>query len=263
MTVLVLGGSGATGRLLVDELLGRGRQVRALVRSPERMPEALRAEGRVELVRGSISDLSDADVADLVRGCTAVASCLGHTMSFRGIYGRPRRLVTDAVRRTCQAIRATGPAAPTRFVLMNTAGNSNRDLREPVSMAQKAIIQLLRLLLPPHADNEEAADHLRNAIGQRDAAIEWVVVRPDTLVNEAEGTDYVVHPSPTRSALFDPGVTSRINVARFMADLIAQDDLWTRWRGRMPVIYNVGGRKSSRDQASGAPPSPSGGMRST
>jgi hypothetical protein len=68
--------------------------------------------------------------------------------------------------------------------------------------------------------------------------IEWVVVRPDTLVNADLATEYEVHSSPTRSAIFDPGNTSRINVARFMADLITGDDLWTRWRGQMPVIYN-------------------------
>jgi hypothetical protein len=41
-----------------------------------------------------------------------------------------------------------------------------------------------------------------------------------------------------RSALFDPGVTSRINVAHFMADLITDEDEWKKWKGQMPVIYN-------------------------
>lgn len=34
------------------------------------------------------------------------------------------------------------------------------------------------------------------------------------------------------------GETSRINVAHFMADLITDDGLWSRWKGQMPVIYN-------------------------
>jgi len=122
---------------------------------------------------------------------------------------------------------------------MNTAGNSNRDLREPVSFGQRCVIGLLRLLLPPHGDNEKAADYLRTQIGQSDKAIEWVAVRPDTLVNEDEVTEYEVHPSPIRSALFNPGKTSRINVAHFMADLITDSDTRSTWKGRMPVIYNV------------------------
>lgn len=38
MTVLVLGATGATGRLLVRQLLDRGLKVKAIVRSPDRIP---------------------------------------------------------------------------------------------------------------------------------------------------------------------------------------------------------------------------------
>jgi hypothetical protein len=121
---------------------------------------------------------------------------------------------------------------------MNTAGNSNRDLDEPVSSAQRLVVGTLRLLLPPQMDNEEAADYLRTEIGQHDQAIEWAAVRPDSLIDEAQVTAYEVHASPTRSAIFDPGKTSRINVAHFMAELITDEDTWSQWQGQMPVIYN-------------------------
>lgn len=49
-----------------------------------------------------------------------------------------------------------------------------------------------------------------------------------------------MHASPTRSAVFNSGKTSRIHVAHFMADLITGDETWRRWRGQMPVIYNKG-----------------------
>ncbi len=63
-------------------------------------------------------------------------------------------------------------------------------------------------------------------------------MRPDGLTNEDRVTKFTVHPSPTRSPLFDAGKTSRINVAHFMAELIFDDALWAAWRGKMPVIYN-------------------------
>ncbi len=240
MTSLVVGATGATGRLLVQQLLERGEHVKAIVRTRGRLPEeVLRSDG-LEVTQASLLDLSDRELADHVRGCQAVASCLGHNMSFKGIYGQPRRLVTDATRRLCDAIKPLRPATPTRFVLMNTAGNSNRDLDEPISFAQKCQIALLRLLLPPHVDNEQAADYLRVEIGQQALAIEWAAVRPDTLVDMDEVTPYDVHPSPTRSAIFNAGETSRINVAHFMAELITDDETWSSWSGRMPVIYNVG-----------------------
>jgi len=238
MSVLIVGASGATGRLLVEQLLDRGQNVRAIVRSTDNLPEILKNHDHLSVIRASILDLSDAEMARHVNGCAAVASCLGHNLSLKGIFGPPRRLVTDATRRLCNAIKANRAERPTRFVLMNTAGISNRDLDEPMSFAQKCAVALLRLLLPPLTDSEHAADYLRANIGQNEKEIEWAVVRPDTLVNEDKDTGYEVHPSPIRSAVFNAGRTSRINVAHFMADLMTDAVTWNKWRGQMPVIYN-------------------------
>ncbi len=238
MTTLVVGASGATGRLLVEQLLDRGELVKIVVRSKNALPESVINHKNLSIIQASLLDLDDTELARHINGCDAIASCLGHTISFKGIYGSPRRLVTEAVRRLCQAIKANRPQNPVRFVLMNTAGNRNPDLSEEISLSQRWVIGLLRLLLPPHADNEKAADFLRLEIGRKDREIEWVVVRPDTLTNEGEVTAYAIHPSPIRSALFDPGTTSRINVGHFMAELVTNRDKWNKWKGQMPVIYN-------------------------
>lgn len=235
---LVVGASGATGRLLVEQLLNRGQNVKVIVRLPDKLPEAIKNHENLSMIQASVLDLSDAEMVQCVNGCNAVASCLGHNISLKGIYGPPRRLVTDATRRLCSAIKANKPEAPVKFVLMNTTGNSNRDLHEQISFGQKCVIGLLRLLLPPHVDNEKAADYLRTKVGQNDRAIEWAAVRPDNLIDENEVTEYEMYSSPIRSAIFDPGSTSRINVGHFMADLITDDNIWNKWKGQMPVIYN-------------------------
>lgn len=238
MTVLMVGGTGATGRLLVQQLLQRGERVRAIVRTPDGLSELLDTQPNLSLIYGSISELSDAELAAYVEGWGAVASCLGHRVSFRGMFGPPRRLVTDAVRRLCRAVRRHRPDRPVRFALMNTAGNRNRDLDEPLPFLHRLLERLLRGLLPPHADNVAAAEFLRTRIGRRDEYIEWVAVRPDALRDETAVSAYDVYPSPTRSALLDAGATSRINVAHFMARLLTEEALWNRWKGQMPVIYN-------------------------
>lgn len=238
MTILVVGATGATGRLLVEQLLNRGQNVKVIVRFPDKLPAILKNHDNIIVIHANVLDLSEADMARHVNGCDAVASCLGHNLSWKGIYGYPRRLVTDATRRLCNAIKARKAEEPTKFVLMNTAGNSNRDLHEPISFGQMCAIGLIRLLLPPHVDNEKAVNYLRTSICQDDEAIHWAVVRPDILINENQVTEYEMHPSPNRSAIFNPGSTSRINVAHFMADLITDDDTWNRWKGQMPVIYN-------------------------
>ncbi len=238
MNILIVGASGATGRLLTEELLNRGQYIKVIVRTPDKLPADLRSHDNLSVIHASILDLSDAELAQHVKDCDAVASCLGHNVDFKGMFGHPRKLVTDASRRLCDAIKENTPQKPIKFVLMNTAGNSNRDLNEPIPFAQKMIIGLLRLLLPPHVDNEQAADYLRSKIGPKDKLIEWVAVRPDGLTDEDKVTAYEVHPSPIRSAIFDPGQTSRINVGHFMADLITKDSIWQKWKGQMPVIYN-------------------------
>ncbi len=238
MTTLVVGASGATGRLLVEQLLARGQKVKAIVRSRDSLPLALSKDSHLTIIEASILDLSDTELVEYVSGCDAIASCLGHNLTFQGLFGQPRRLVTDATRRLCEAIKANKSETKVKFVLMNTTGNRNGDLEEPISFAQKCVIGLLHLLLPPHVDNEEAADYLRTQIGQIDQAIAWAAVRPDGLIDEDEVTEYEVLPSPIRSAIFDSGKTSRINVADFMADLIVDRNIWNEWKGQMPVIYN-------------------------
>jgi nucleoside-diphosphate-sugar epimerase len=238
MTTLIVGASGATGRLLIEQLLNRGEHVKIVVRSLDSLPDTLRNHGNLTIIKASILDISDVEMTKLVSGCHAIASCLGHNLTFKGIFGGPRKLVTDATRRLCNAALANNPTEPVKFLLMNTTGNQNRDLDEPISFGQKCVIGLLRLLLPPHVDNENAADYLRAEIGQNDPRIEWVAVRPDGLIDETDVTDYEAHQSPTRSAIFDAGVTSRLNVAHFMARLIKDETIWQKWKGQMPVIYN-------------------------
>lgn len=238
MKILVLGASGATGRLLVRQLLRRGHEVTAVVRRTSSLPEDILSHDNMIIEEAALLDLEDADLAGLVEGVEAVASCLGHNLTFKGMFGEPRALVTDAARRVCAANKATNPDRPVKYVLMCSSGVQNRDLDEPISLAQKGVVGLLRAVLPPHADNENAADFLRVKIGPSDPAISWAAVRPDDLIDHDEVTDYETHPSPTRSAIFNAGKTSRINVAHFMADLITDDAVWDRWRGQMPVIYN-------------------------
>lgn len=237
MRVLVVGASGETGRLLVEKLLHCEHEVKIIVRSKDKLSEFIKKHKKISIITANILDLSDDDLVTHVKDCNAIASCLGHNLSLKGMYGKPRRLVLDATKRLCHAIKINKPTSRVKYILMNTAGNSNRDLSEKISFSEKCVIGLLRLLLPPLVDNEEAADFLRTYIAQKDNDIEWVAVRPDSLKDETEVTPYEIHPSPIRSALFDPGAVSRVNVASFMAKLITDEKVWGKWKGQMPVIY--------------------------
>lgn len=238
MKTLVVGASGATGRHVVQEQLDQGIKVKIVVRSIEKLPATWKEHQNLEIVNASLLDLNDVEMIKLIEDCTSIVSCLGHNLSLKGIYGKPRQLVTQATKNLCNAVKNSSRNHITKFVLMNTTGNRNKDLVEPISFGQKLLLGLIRLLLPPHVDNEKAAEFLRSEIGQNNKSIEWVAVRPDTLINLDVVTEYEAFASPTRSALFNPGKTSRINVGNFMSNLITNEELWNQWKGKMPVLYN-------------------------
>ncbi len=239
MSTLVIGASGATGKLLVEQLLASSREVKIIVRPASSIPGSWNGNKNLTIIKRNITEISADEMSGYIAGCHSAACCLGHNLTLKGIFGKPRRLVTDSVKLVCEAVQKNSQGTPFRFVLMNTAGNRNRDLDEPISFGQKIVIGLLRLLLPPHADNEMAAEYLRVNAGQNNPYIEWAAVRPDNLTDDESVSAYSLHKSPVRSAIFNAGKTSRINTAHFMAELITNDEMWNKWKGQMPVIYNV------------------------
>jgi NADH dehydrogenase len=114
MKVLVTGGTGFVGPKVVHALRAQGREVRALVRRPERATQ-LAAWG-TELVRGDVTDPPSLRAA--VDGCTHVV----HLVAI--IKGSPadfERVMTQGTKDLVAAAKAAGIE---RFVLMSALGTS-------------------------------------------------------------------------------------------------------------------------------------------
>jgi len=236
--MLILGASGATGRLLVEILLKKGVEVIAIVRNTNSLTNIIGLNPSLQIVEADISEMPEGELTQYIKQCEAVLCCLGHNLTFKGMFGHPRRLVTNAIKKVTKTIETVNANNKMKIILMNTTGNSNRDIPEKPPFSQRFVISILRLLLPPHVDNENAADFLRLQIGQNNNSIEWAAVRPDALINEDQVSPYDIHTSPIRNAIFDAGSISRINVADFMSELAIDSKLWDEWKGKMPVIYS-------------------------
>lgn len=234
---LVVGATGMTGRSLVGQLLKEGHSVRVIVRSSRDFSAEIFGDPKLTVVKASILDLSDDDMKEQVNSCDAVVSCLGHVLSFKGMFGAPRQLCTEATRRLCDAIERNEPSPAIKFILMNSAGVRHPEPDKKRAGFDRAILFLLRHLLPPHRDNETAAGHLDRVVGKDSADVEWCVVRPDTLTN-AEISPYDIEELPV-TGVFSGRPTARSNVAKFMIDLIYDAELWRTWRFKMPVIMNA------------------------
>ena len=236
-TVLLLGGTGRTGGRVLEQLLSRGVNVRAIVRSAGRLPAGAVGDPALTVVEADLLSLSDDELRRHVAGCDAVISCLGHVISLKGMFGSPRDLVTRAVSRVCDAIEALRLAEPVRFVLMSSVSvhrPGGVDARR--GALEKAELGVLRALLPPAKDNQDAADFLCGEIGTADPFVEWVAVRPDTLV-EGDVCEYTLHEGLV-SSLAKPDSTNMANVAHFMCELVEDPALFDHWAGKLPVIVN-------------------------
>jgi nucleoside-diphosphate-sugar epimerase len=236
--VLLVGGTGRTGGRLLAQLVSRGVGVRAIVRSRRSLPAGAAGSPRVEVVEASILSLSEEELRHHLRGCTAVVSCLGHVLTVKGVLGPPRDLVTRATARLCQAIEAARPVSPVKLVLMSSVSvHQPGKLDARRGDFERAFLCLLRGLLPPARDNQLAADFLRQTVGTGHPSVQWVVVRPDTLL-EGETSGYALHAGLVNS-LSSPGRTTMANVAHFMCELVTDPRAWEEWKGRMPVIVDA------------------------
>ncbi|MBU4557313.1 MAG: SDR family oxidoreductase [Actinobacteria bacterium] len=237
-TVLLLGATGRTGRLVLTQLLDRDVAVRAIVRSIARVPQEALGRPGLALVEADLLAMSAEELQEQVRGCDAVISCLGHPINLKGIYGDPRELVTQAIERVCGAVAALRPSEPIRLVLMSSVSVLRPgavDARR--SALERGVLAVIRALVPPAKDNQNAADVLCDKIGPSDPFVEWAIVRPDTL-RDGEVSTYALHEG-LMASLARSDDTSMANVAAFMCELVTDSAVWASWKSRLPVIVNA------------------------
>jgi putative NADH-flavin reductase len=126
--IVVVGASGATGKLLVADLLERDTEVTAIVRPSSSLKKSFESHPNYREVSASITEMSDTALSPLLKDCEVVISCLGHNLDFRGMFGEPRRLVTDTIEKVSRVVESLKPDKKVKVILMNTTGISNRDV---------------------------------------------------------------------------------------------------------------------------------------
>ncbi len=237
-TVLLVGGTGRTGRRVLQQLLGRGISVRAIVRAGGKLPPEVAGDPNLTVVEASLLSLSDEELRQHLRGCDAVISCLGHGLSLKGIFGAPRDLVTRATTSLCRGLEALQPSAPVKFILMSSVSvNRPGGLDTRRGSFERAFLWVLCDLLPPAKDNQRAADFLLEKIGANNEFVQWAAVRPDSLL-EGDVSEYTLHEGLV-NGLFAPGSTNMANVAHFMCELVTNPRTWANWKGKLPVVVNA------------------------
>jgi putative NADH-flavin reductase len=205
MKVLIIGATGATGKILMREALAQGHQLTALARNPSALvPE----DYRLRVLQGNALDVSSVEAA--VAGQDAVLVALGTRSS------RPTTLFSES---THNLIGAMDKHGVRRLVCITGVGVG--DSKGHVGFLYDRIIRPL-VVRNVYEDKERQEE----AIEQSD--LEWVIVRPAQLTDEPAKGEYKVYLKGSYTAT----KISRADVAAFMLAQLT-DDTYVH---KMPVI---------------------------
>ena len=199
MRITVFGGTGATGRLLIDQALEEGHAVTAYARHPEKLGAP---RDGLTVIAGELSD--EAAIERAVAGADAVVSLLGQG---RPVKGTPIAIGTRSI------LAAMSKAGVRRIVVIATASAADPQDRPP--LRSRFFIGFASVFMRPAYD-----DVVATVQAVRDSDRDWTVVRPPFL-RDGERTGRV------KVGYLGDGVTgtylSRANAADFMLRQLESD----------------------------------------
>ena len=205
--ILVIGATGGTGRLIVNQALARGYDVTALVHSPEKGNDL---EG-ASLIVGDARD--EIALRKALKGRGAVVSALGTAAS-------PFREVTLLSTATRALVSAMKVEQVSRLVCITGIGAGDSAGHGGFVFDNLIFPLLLRKVY---------ADKNRQEALVRGSGLDWVLVRPSVLNDKSARHEIR---ALTDLSGFHGGTIARADVANFVLDQVRTDT----WLGRSPLI---------------------------
>ena len=88
MKILIVGATGATGKLLVDQLLENGHEVKAFARNEKKFSNETINHKNLEIITNTVLDISEEELEKHTKRCDVIVSTLGHNLTFQQHMGR-------------------------------------------------------------------------------------------------------------------------------------------------------------------------------
>ena len=183
MNLVILGATGGTGRLVVEQALAAGHAVTALVRSPEKL--TIR-NSSLRVIAGKATDAGD--VARAFEGAGAVISTLGGTGS----------VIADSTRAILEAAHKTG----VKRVVVLSSFFVERDRLDAVAR-----------LITGIAAGSKIKDKVAGEQLLRQSDLDWTIVYASPLT-DGPATGFVDVPEGTKRRIWDR--ISRADVAAWV-----------------------------------------------
>ena len=191
MNFVVLGATGRTGRLVVEQAIAAGHTVTALVRSPEKLTTG---NSKLRVISGEATDASA--VSRALKGADAVISTLGGKGS----------LIADSTQAIVTAARAAGVS---RVVVLSSW---------VVERSQMDVMTrfLTGITMGPVIRDKSAGEHVL-----RQSDLEWTIVYPSLLTDGPATGSVAVLPEGAKRRMSER--ISRADVAAWMVQAAAGD----------------------------------------
>jgi putative NADH-flavin reductase len=192
--LLVLGGTGGTGRQVVQQALDAGHIVTVLVRDPKKNTIA---RANLRIITGELE--APQALGDAMRGQDAVISAIGRGKSFKS-----QHLIERSVARILDAMAT----AKVRRLIFTSALGVGATFAESPPLAKLFFVTLLRGI---YADKLVGDRMIRNS------GVDWTIVQP-TVLNDGALTK--TYRSGEHLALSGMPSISRADSAHFMLDCL-------------------------------------------
>ena len=161
MKLLIIGGTGGTGKELIKQALEQGHELTALVRNPEKVKIV---HQHLRIIRGNVLDLDN--VLDAVHGQDAVLSALGHRKFFI-----PTSILSKG---TKNIILAMEKHHVNRFICITSLGIGDSRFRLGLYYTLFVIPVIIGFYFLDKARQEKLI---------KSSKLNWTIIRPGQLTN--------------------------------------------------------------------------------
>jgi uncharacterized protein YbjT (DUF2867 family) len=175
MKILLLGATGRTGKLVIEEAIRRGHKISAIARSPEKLKDY-----QIDITKGTPYDYETVEKA--LSGCEAVINTLNISRKsdnpWAGLVS-PRDLISKSA---ANCVTAMMNAGIKRFIALSTIGAGSSWKTTPVILKLIVSCSNLKYAFRDHGKQE---DILQNS------SIEYTICRAPMLSTEINTTGAV------------------------------------------------------------------------
>jgi uncharacterized protein YbjT (DUF2867 family) len=208
MKILLLGATGRTGKLIIEEALKRGHKISAIARNPEKLKDF-----KIDITQGTPYDYATVEKA--LTGCDAVINTLNVSRKSDNPWAAiaaPKDMISLSASNTVKAMERAGIK---RFVALGAIGAGRSWKSAPLVLKLMVSISNLRFAFTDHGKQEKILE---------DSAIDYTICRAPMLSTEMNPSGAIAVSEGEKPASF---VLSRNSAAEFFINII-ENNLYIR-----------------------------------